>query len=85
MERGIEGLEFVVGVNFEFNLSLKNSGTKCLSILDNSCEEICNSKAFFDIATAERHRGLNTIRIKHNLFHQSKPGGENEENLYATL
>ena len=41
---------------------------------DDSCEEICNSKAFVDIATAGRHRGLSTIYIKHNLFHQSKLG-----------
>ena len=41
-------------------------------IFDDSCEEICNSKAFVDIATAGRHRGLSTIYIKHNLFHQSK-------------
>ena len=40
-------------------------------IFDDSCEEICNSKAFVDIATAGRHRGLSTICIKHNLFHQS--------------
>ena len=41
-------------------------------IFDDSCEEICNSKAFVDIATAGRHRGLSTIYIKHNFFHQSK-------------
>ena len=29
-------------------------------------------KPFVDIATAGRHRGLSTIYIKHNLFHQSK-------------
>ena len=27
-----------------------------------------------DIATAGRHRGFSTIYIKHNLFHQNKPG-----------
>ena len=62
------------GVNFEFIDSLKNNGTKYLLIFDDSCEEICNSKAFVDIATAVRHRGLSTIYIKHNLFHQSKLG-----------
>ena len=41
-------------------------------IFDDSCEEICNSKAFVDIATAGTHRGFSTIYIKHNLFHQSK-------------
>ena len=72
MQKEIENLEFVQGVNFEFIDSLKNNGTKYLLIFDNSCEEICNSRAFIDIATAGRHRGLSTIYIKHNLFHQSK-------------
>ena len=67
-----ENLEFVQGVNFEFIDSLKNNGTKYLLVFDDSCEEICNSKTFVDIATAGRHRGLSTIYLKHNLFHQSK-------------
>ena len=49
--------------------SLKNNGTKYLLIFDKSCEEFCNSKAFVDLATAERHRALSTIYIKHKLFH----------------
>ena len=57
MQKGIESLEFVQGVNFEFIDSLKNSGTKYLIIFDDSSEEIFNSKAFVDIATAERLRG----------------------------
>ena len=65
---------FVQGVNFDFIESLKNNDTKNLVIFANSCEEIFNSKAFVDIATAGRHRGLNTIYKKHNLFHQSKLG-----------
>ena len=52
--------------------NLPNNGTKYLLIFDDSCEEISNSKQFVKIATAGRHRGLNTIYIKHNLFHQSK-------------
>ena len=47
-------------------------------IFDDSCEDICNSKACVDIATAGRHRGLRTIYIKHNLFHQSKLGRDVE-------
>ena len=66
------------GVNFEYIDSLKNNGTKYLLIFDDSCEEICNSKAFVDIATAGRHRSLSTIYIKHNLFHQSKLGKDVE-------
>ena len=45
---------------------------------DGSCEEICISKAFVDIATAGRHKGLSTTYIKHNLFHQSKLGRDVE-------
>ena len=47
-------------------------------IFDDSCEEACISKAFVDIATAGSHRGLSTIYIKHNLFHQSKLGRDVE-------
>ena len=86
MQKEIENLEFVRGVNFEFNDSLKNNGTKYLLIFDDSCEEICNSKAFVDIATAGRHRGLSTIYIKHNLFHQSKIGRDVElQNTHIVL
>ena len=74
MQKKIENLEFGQGVNFEFFDSLKTNGTKYLLIFENSCEEIRNSKAFVDIATAGRYRGLSTIYIKHNLFHQSKLG-----------
>ena len=79
MQKEIENLEFVQGVSFEFIDSLKNNGTKYLLIIDDSCEEICNySKAFVYIATAGRHRGLSTIYIKHNFFHQIKLGREVE-------
>ena len=78
MQKEIENLEFVQGVDFEFIDSLKNNGTKYLLIFDDSCEEICNSKAFVDVATAGRYRGLSTIYIKHNLFHQSKLGRDGE-------
>ena len=74
MQKDIENFEFVRGVNFESFDSLKNNGTKCLLFFDNSCEKICNSKAFVDVATAGRRRGLSTINIKHNFFHQSKLG-----------
>ena len=74
MQKEIENFEFVRGVNFEFIDSLKNTGTKYLLIFDDSCQEICNSKACNDIATAGTHRGLSTIYIKHNLFQQSKLG-----------
>ena len=86
MQKEIENLEFVRGVNFEFIDSLKNNGTKYWLIFDDSCEEICNSKSFVDIATAGRHRGLSTIYIKHNLFHQSKLGRDVElQNTHCSL
>ena len=74
MRKEIENIEFVRGVNFEFIDSLKNNATNYLLIFDDSCEESCNSKAFVVIAIAERYRGLSTIYIEHNLFHQSKLG-----------
>ena len=86
MQKEIKNLEFVQGVKFELIDSLKNNGTKYLLIFDDSCEKICNSKAFVDIATAGRHRGLSTIYIKHNLFHQSKLGRDVElQNTHIVL
>ena len=74
MQKETKNLEFVQGVNFEFFDSLKNNSTKYSLIFDDSCGEICNSNAFVDIATAGRHRGLSTIYIKQNFFHQIKLG-----------
>ena len=74
MQKEIENLQFVRGVNFEFIDSLKNNGTKYFLIFDNSCVEFCNSKAFVDISISRRHCGLSTIYNKDNLFHQSKLG-----------
>ena len=72
MQKEIENLEFVQGVIFEFIDSLRNNGTKYVLIFDDSCEKICNSKAFVDIATTGRHRGLITIYIKHNVFTRAR-------------
>ena len=86
MQKEIENLEFVRGINFENIDSLKNNGTKYLLVFEDPCEEICNSMAFVDIATAGRHRGLSTIYIKHNLFHQSKLGRDVErQNTHIVL
>ena len=86
MQEELENLEFVRGVNFEIIDSLRNNGTKYLLILDDSCEEICNSKALVDIATAGRLRGQSTIYIKPNLFHQSKLGRDVElQNTHIVL
>ena len=86
MQKYIENLEFVRGVNFEFIGSLKNNGTKYLLIFDDSLEDICNSKAFVDIAMAGRHQGLSTIYIKHNLLNQCKLGRDVElQNTHIVL
>ena len=86
MQKEIENLEFVQCVNFEFIDSLKNNGTEYLLIFDDSCEEICNSQAIVDYATAGRNRGLSNIYIKRNLFHQSKLGQDVElQNTHLVL
>ena len=65
---------------------VKNNSTTYLHLFDDYCEEICNSKAFVDLATAGRHRGLSTIYIKQNLFHQSKLGRDVEiQNTYIVI
>ena len=78
MQKEIENLEFVEFLNFEFVDWLTNNGEKYLLIFDDSCEEICISKAFVDVVTAGRLRGFSTLYIKHNLFHQSKLGRDVE-------
>ena len=85
MQKEVESLNFVQGVNFEFIDSLKNNGTIYLLIFDDSCEEICNSKAIVDIANAGRQRGLSTIYIRHNLFHQSQLGRDVELQITQIL
>ena len=86
MQKEIKNIECVQSVNFEFIDSLKNNGTKYLLIFDDSWEDICNSKAFVDIATVGRHRGMSTIYIKHNLFHQSIFGRDVElQNTHTVL
>ena len=86
LQKEIENPEFVRGVNFEFNDSLKYNGTKYLLIFADSREEFCNSKAFVDFATAGGHRGLSIIYIKHNLSHQSKLGRDVEiQNTHINL
>ena len=61
-----KNLKFIQGVDFELIENLPNNETKYVLNFDDSCEEILNSKHFVKIATAERHRGLNTIYIKQN-------------------
>ena len=86
MPEEIEIFEFVRSENFEHTGLLKNNGIKYMLSFHNSCEKICNSKAFVDFATAGKQRGLNTIYIKHNLFHQGKLGRDFElQNTHIVL
>ena len=79
-------ISFVSGVILDVIDSWKNNGIKYLLIFDDSCEKFCNSKAFVDIATAGRHRGLSTIYIKHNFFHERKVGRDVElQNAHIVL
>ena len=68
MQKKTKKVEFVQSVKIELIDSLKNKSTKYLLFFGDSCEEICNSKAFVDIATARRHHGLSIIYVKQNLF-----------------
>ena len=43
-----------------------------LLVFDDSFEEIYNDKEFVKLALAGRHRGLDVIYIKDNLFQQSR-------------
>ena len=74
MQEEIENLEFVESVNFEFIYSFTNNGTKYLLFFDDSCDTICSSKAFVDLANAAKQRALSTIYNKNNSFYQSRLG-----------
>ena len=86
MSKNIKNIHFIQGVDFEFIQSLPKNGTKYLLIFDDSCEKISSSKEFVKFATAGRHKGLNTIYVKHNLFHQNRLGRDIElQNTHIIL
>ena len=86
MSIDVKKIEFTEGVDFEFIQNLKNNRKKYLLIFDHSCEEISCSIDFVKNATAGRHKGLSTIYIKHNLFHQSRLGRDVElQNTHIVL
>ena len=68
IQREIAGLEFVKYSGFEITKTLSD----CLLIYDDSCEEVFNEPEFVKLATSGRHRRINILYVKHNLFHQSK-------------
>ena len=76
----------IQGVDFDLIEKLSITELSICLYLIYSCREITNSKQFVKFATAVRHRGLNTIYIKHNLFHQSKLGRDVElQNTHIVL
>ena len=48
------------------------TGQSTLLLFDDSCEEVLESKAFENLATAGRHKKLHVIFIKHNLYQKGK-------------
>ena len=74
MMQSIAGLEFIQGVDFELIEHLPADGTKYLLIFDDSLVTLSKSEKFNETATAGRHRNLNCVYIKHNLFHKNKTG-----------
>ena len=74
LQKGLKISSLFKVQNFIFIGSLKINGTKNLLTSEDSCEEVCKSKAFVDFATAGELRGLRTLYIKYNLLHQSKLG-----------
>ena len=68
MQDKIEDIEFLPCLEFEMIKNLEN----CLLVFDDSCEEIYQEKEFVKLAVSGRHKKVNCIFVKHNLFHQSK-------------
>lgn len=82
----VDNMEFIKCVDFEMINNLPNDGTNYLLIFDDSCAEISRSKEFEKLATAGRHKKLNVIYIKHNLFHKSPIGRDVElQNTHIVL
>ena len=72
MQKETQDIQFVQGVNADFNDSLENKRIKSLLFFDDSRQKNCDSRDFLKNAAVGRHRGLGTINIKRNLFHRSK-------------
>ena len=79
-------LKFIQGVDFELIENLPKKRKKYLLMFNESCEKISNSKQLVKNATTGRHRGLNTLYIRHNLLHQSNFGRDVEiQNTHIVL
>ena len=68
MQDKIEDIEFLPCLEFEMIKNFEN----CLLVFDDSCEEIYQEKEFVKLAVSGRHKKVNCIFVKHNLFRQSK-------------
>ena len=78
MMQSILDIEFIQGVDFELIENLSAYGTKYLLIFDDSLDILSGSEKFNAIATAGRHRNLNCVYIKLNLFRKNKTGRDAE-------
>ena len=76
--QSIADIEFIQGVDSELIENLPADGTKYLLIFDDSLDILSQSEKFNATATAGRHRNLNCVYIKHNLFHKNKTGRDAE-------
>ena len=86
MQSRINNIEFIKCIDFELIDSLPADGTNYLLIFDDSCSEISRCREFEKLATAGRHKKLNVIYIKHNLFHKSPLGRDIElQNTHIVL
>ena len=74
MIQSIADIKFIQGVDFDLIENLPADGTKYLLKVDESLDILSKSEEFNGIATAGRHRNLNCVYIKHNLFHKNKTG-----------
>ena len=77
MQKEVRNFEFIGSLEFDFE-NLPNDGINYLLIFDDFCDETSRSKYFAKIAIARRHPKLNFMCIKHNFFHTSTNGRDNE-------
>ena len=54
------------------NIGFLQNTDICLPIFDDSCEKTIKDKEFVKLATGGRHKNINVINVKHNLYPQSK-------------
>ena len=67
MQDKIEDIEFLPCLEFEMIKNLE----KYLLVFDDSGEEICQDKEFVKLAVSGRHKKVNCIFVKHNLFRRA--------------